>query len=137
MSDTTITNSGGTVSLKAIEWNETQDSKPAIRDISWSCQFLDTGSWVLSPRKIEVTFRATDSDKEMLEAIFAASANVEIYLYTSTADPIHIYAWHYYNTWLEEIQITYQYRMEEDSDLRWWKIRLTLDVQNFEYIEVS
>jgi hypothetical protein len=130
----TIKNSGGTLTFYPIEWKESQKCTPAIRDVPLGAsQFIDTGTFTQGTRQIEFTFRATDTEKDIMEAIFAAKEQVMLWLYHQTGN----YYW-LYSGWLDEPRTEFEYVEQTDVDgitklTRWWKITLMLNVTGFSY----
>lgn len=133
-----IANSTDYVYIKPISVSESQDCKPAVRDIPLAqYQHIDDDTFVMSTRSLELTFRLSDDDKDTLQTIFNANEIVNIYLRSLDGT----FGW-YYVGWFREKSILFEYAAEETIDeitgeqtnyTRWWKVTATFDVKSFAY----
>jgi hypothetical protein len=125
---TTMWNDGGTLAFSPIEWSESQSCHPALRDIPLGpSQFLDTGSYVLEPRKLSFTFRATDAEKDTLIEIFNESEEITITLCSDFGTWLYV-------GWIEDKNITFEYVIQDAGvNVRWWKINMKVVVENISY----
>ena len=123
----------GTLACNAIKWSEGQSCDPVIRQVPLSSdgEFVDTGTFVIDNRKLTITIRLTDTQKDTLNNIFNANAIVTITAKTEDAS----YPRWVYKGWLSEILNEYSYS-KEGSDEREWEVELEFYCSSFSY-EVS
>ncbi len=124
-----------------IAWAENQDCKPAVRDVQFSdSQYLDDGTWVLSPRELQFTVRMTDREKKTFDAMFERAsdpiANVYVNIFLFNNAPDHSSDYWLHEAWIEDKSTKWEYVMQKDRQVRWWKVTLTCKVQNFAYVGV-
>jgi len=126
----TITNAGGTLTCDAIEWEESQDCNPAIRDVPLRAlgAVIDTGTYVLKNRIVGITIRITDAQLITLRNIFNESQNVTITALAATSG----YQW-VYTAWLRKKPTIYEYSKDESGNEREWDVRLEFVVSTFLY----
>ena len=123
----------GTLACNAIKWSEGQSCDPVIRQVPLSSdgEFVDTGTFVIDNRKLTITIRLTDTQKDTLNNIFNANAIVTITAKTEDAS----YPRWVYTCWLSEILNEYSYS-KEGSNEREWEVELEFYCSSFSY-EVS
>ncbi len=109
-----ITNIGGTLNFDAINWNESQTCKVAIRPVPTKTDGskVDTKTYVLEPKKINIKIRLSDAEKITLETIFNANVTVTITAVTASG------TWTY-TAWLEKKPLIYQYAKQGDVTREW------------------
>lgn len=125
----TIVNAGGSLCCDAIAWRESQIDKVAVRNIPLCStgSFIDTGTYTLKNRKLEITFRLTAAQKTTLQAIFNQSEVVTITAIQGTTG-----TWTY-TAWLRKKPIIYEYSKNGDGTVREWLAELEFDVSAFSY----
>jgi hypothetical protein len=128
---TTISNSGGTLTFRPIEWNEGQDCNPSTRYVPLKQlgEFIDSGTYLIKTRSIDFTIRLSDSEKTILDSIFNSSQMVNLYLTNISAD---IENWVYY-AWIKDKSYDFEWRVEDNNIVRWWRVKLSLDVKQYTY----
>lgn len=110
-----------------IDWHETQESLPAIRDVpTGSSQYLDSGTYLIKTRKIDAVFRVTDAERDTLNTIFDENKLVYIYLLPDFG----IDGW-IYLCWIKSKNIAYEYKKWQAD--RIWRVSLQLEVKSFKY----
>lgn len=140
-----INNPNGDLWCFPISWKETQYCNPAIRPIPLAeSEYLDDGAYVLEPRTIEVTFRLSDREKDIFESIYDYASTTgsnyftNFYLRYNYVDSHHPsshtqpsqYTW-YYIGWITEKQYSFEYSMQDGRYVRWWTVKATIDIENF------
>jgi len=111
-----ISNSGGTLSFDALNFNERLVCEPAIRDIplGTSGQYIDVDTYRFSePITIKIKVRLTDSEKKTLEKIFNADKRCTLTVALDTGGSAE------YSGWLQSIQTIYSYRKESENVTEW------------------
>ena len=122
-----------------IEWKENQDCDPAIRDVPTAdSQFMDTDTYVLKPRTLDFTIRLTDREKKKMDALFEYVENylggdndfyVDIYLFHTITQTK---GWHY-KVFFTEKHYDQEYVIQKGRFVRWWKLKISCDVKDFDY----
>jgi len=130
MTHITIENSGGTLECEALSWREEQSCIPAIRDVPLRSDgaYVDTSTFVLKARMLDISLRLSDSEKTTLEAIFNADESVTI---TATSDFDGDYEW-MYTGWFSKKPLIYEYKKQPDAT-REWRAELEFKIQSFNY----
>jgi len=123
MSVCQISNTGGTLNFKAIQWEEDQIFHPSVRPIpNTPYPYMDLSQFMIEVRGINFTVRLTDTEYTTLLAIFAASTKVTLVLYNA----LEIASWTY-TGWLEEPDAKFEYKMEDgQTKVRWWNVAMTV-----------
>ena len=123
MSICQISNTGGTLVFKAIQWEEDQIFHPSVRPIpNTPYPYMDLSQFMIEVRGINFTVRLTDTEYTTLLAIFAASTKVTLVLYNA----LEIESWTY-TGWLEEPDAKFEYKMEDgQTKVRWWNVAMTV-----------
>jgi len=121
-----ISNAGGTLNInRVIGWKENQTCDVAVKDVPKreDGQVIDTDTWLLRVRKLDMKTRLSNNEKYTLLNIFSKSAKVTI-----TAGD-----WSY-TAWLKTKDIKWDYsKADETSYERPWLALLTFDVESFNY----
>jgi hypothetical protein len=130
MTHVLIQNSGGQLYTEALDWNESQTSSPAIRDVPLrtSGQVVDTGTWVLQPRILNVKIRLSDAEKTTLQTIFDANMITTVAAYFDGDSK----RWAY-NGWFSKSPLTYELAVDNFSVERKWMVDLEFTVETFDY----
>jgi len=141
-------NPNGDLWVFPTDWKENQDCTPAIRQVPLAeSEYLDKDTYVLKTREIDVTFRLSDSEKEILENVYnfasteGANDFTDIYLYFNNQDTdtgvhpkpapsVPKYTWHYV-AWLSNKDYKYEYAFQDGRYVRWWTVSLTINVESF------
>jgi hypothetical protein len=127
-----ITNAGGTLHCDVISWSESQSCNPAMRQVPLDIEFIDTGTFVIDNRRLTLTIRLTDAQKDTLNDIF--NANDIIIITAKTEDGEDYPRWEY-ACWAFKILKEYSYS-KLDSDEREWEVELEFYCSSF-YYEVN
>jgi len=132
MTQIKIINAGGTLECDAISWSEEQSCDPAMREIPLNSngELVDTGTFIISNRKLTFTIRLTDTQKDTLNDIF--NENVTIVITAKTELGEDYPCWEY-TGWLSKVLKEYSYS-KEGSDEREWEIELEFYCSSFYYI---
>jgi hypothetical protein len=131
-----INNGINSVNITILSWEEGQESSPAIRDVPTGfSQTIDTGTYLLKCREVEMSCRFTDDEKDTLIDIFNGNIPLYINLLPESGDT----GWLYYG-WLREKNVKWEYKKtnypttdNETNYERVWYATLTFDVQSFTY----
>ena len=134
MTQIKIENAGGTLECDAISWSEGQSCDPAMRQVPLSDEgeFVDTGTFVIDNRKLTITIRLTDTQRDTLNLIFTANSLVTITVRTESGQDYP--RWEYAG-WLSRVLKEYSYS-KEGSDEREWQVELEFYCSVFSYEEL-
>jgi hypothetical protein len=130
--DVTITTGSlTTLEVDPITWEEEQSCKVAIRDIPTRVKgaHVDTGTYVLNPRNLNITFRITEAQRSTLVSLFGESSIVNLISDDGSG------LW-YYSCWIDGYPHIYEYN-KTSTEERFWKVDLKLISRSIDYIGPS
>jgi hypothetical protein len=146
-----INNPSGDLWVSPLTWKEAQKCDPAIRPTPLAeSEYLDAGSYVLQPKRINATFRLSDAEKDVFESIYGYASTAgsnyytNFYLQYNYVDSHHTqaetghpsqsqppkYQW-YLSGWITEKEYTYEYIEQDGRYVRWWTVTATIDVNSY------
>lgn len=112
----------------SIGWAESQISDVAIRSVPLrtSGAKVDTSTYTIKPRKLDIEIRLTDAEKVLVEDVFNVNTEVTI---TATNDAG---TWTYYG-WFSRKPLFYQYAHQNDGT-REWRTTLSFTIYSFNFV---
>ena len=112
----------------AIDWAEGQTCNVAVRNVPLRSNgsFIDTGTYTLKNRKLEMTIRLSDLQKTTLKAIFDKTSTVTVIAVGDKG------TWTY-TAWLRNKPIIYEYSKNNGETVREWLAELEFDISSFSY----
>jgi hypothetical protein len=136
-----ISNSGGTLALKILDIRERQRCIPAIRDVPTATsvgQLLDTGTWVLGAKTLELKVRLSSDEKDTLKTIYDTNDKVTVYLFNGNITTGGILSDSYWKHigWLATKDFGFEYSKEDDAD-RPWIVNIEVNVETYTLITGS
>lgn len=113
---------------EAISWEEQQSCDVAMRPIPLKDNgaHIDTGTYVLNPRILNVTIRMNDIQRTEFLAYFALNTLMTFY----ANDGIGIWT---YVGWFKDFPRIYEYSRKSSGDIRKWKCDLRFTIQSISY----
>lgn len=118
----------GIVLTEAISWDEAQSCDVAMRDIPLKDNgaHIDTGTYVLNPRVLNVTIRMTDAQRTEFLAYFALNTLMTFYANDGSG------TWTY-TGWFKDFPRIYEYSKKNSGEIRYWKCDLKFVIQSISY----
>ena len=112
----------------AIDWAESQTCNVAVRNVPLRStgSFIDTGTYTLKNRKLDMTIRLSDLQKTTLKAIFDQTLTVTVIAVGDKG------TWTY-TAWLRNKPIIYEYSKHDNGIVREWIAELEFDISSFSY----
>lgn len=125
----TISNSGGTLTNDAYEWEEEQSVSLPIQPIPTksSGSYVNTNIHVVNPKTLSITIKLTNAQKTTLDAIFNANEKVTI---TGNIDD-DTGTWTY-SVWFSKKPIVYKY-VKSELDTFEWRADLEFIVESYSF----
>lgn len=132
MTNVTIINSNGTLYCDVLDWEENQTFQVATRNLPMNTngKIVDCGTWVIKPKMINLTLRASASELTTLDAIDESKTNVTINL-TDESDVGNIWS---FTGVLENFYIKNELSHDGTTE-REWAVDLEIKVKTFYYGE--
>ena len=123
----------GTLLCDVIGWEEKQMCKPAIRDVpkDTNGSVVDTGTYLISNRVLEILVRLSDTQLATLNAMFAENAVQTIVV--RTEETANYPRWTY-TAWFAKSLKKYAYRKDELGE-REWIVELVFYCSSYSYAE--
>ena len=112
----------------AIDWAESQTCNVAVRNVPLRSagSFIDTGTYTLKNRKLDMTIRLSNTQKTTLKAIFDKTLTVTVIAVGDKG------TWTY-TAWLRNKPIIYEYSKNNGETVREWLAELEFDISSFSY----
>lgn len=113
--------------VDAISWRETQSCDVAMRAVPTrsSGAKVDTGTYTLTPRNLDIEVRLSEDEKSALGYIYDNDDEVRVVATNASG------TWTYYG-WFSEKPLIYEYA-EQDDDTREWVAKLKFICYSFNY----
>lgn len=132
MTNVTILNRNGTLYCDVLDWEENQTFQVATRNLPMNTngKIVDCGTWVIKPKMINLTLRASESELTTLDAIDESKTIVTIKL-TDESDVGNIWS---FTGVLENFYIKNELSHDGTTE-REWAVDLEIKVKTFYYGE--
>lgn len=130
MTNVTIINRNGTLYCDVLDWEENQTFQVATRNLPMNTngKIIDYGTWVIKPKMINLTLRASASELITLDAINESKTDVTIKL-SDESDVGNLWS---FTGVLENFIIKYELSYDGTTE-REWVVDLEIKVKTFYY----